>query len=298
MAEILSGLSEALAETVAVASPYTVRVEGRDRVPASGILWSGDGVIVTAHHVLERDEEISVGLAGGETVPATLVGRDPTTDLAVLRVDASALASPARADLDNLRVGHLALALGRPGKNVRATLGIVSALGQSWRTPAGGTLDRYLQTDLTMYPGFSGGPLVDATGAIVGLNSSALMRGVTMTVPTATIDRVVESLLAHGRVRRGYLGVGTQPVRLPEATARQLGQETGLLVVSVEPGSPAERARLFLGDVILGLAGQPVRHLDDLFTVLSADLVGHPTPLRLLRGGQVQELSVTVGDHP
>lgn len=298
MAEILSGLSQALAETVAAASPCTVRVEGRDRTPASGIVWSEDGVVVTAHHVLERDEEISVGLAGGGTVPATLVGRDPTTDLAVLRVDASGLAALARADLDALRVGHLALALGRPGKSVRATLGIVSALGQSWRTPGGGALDRYLQTDLTMYPGFSGGPLVDAAGAVAGLNSSALLRGVTITVPVTTIDRVVQSLLAHGRVRRGYLGVGTQPVRLPEATARQLSQETGLLVVSVEPGSPAERGRLFLGDVILSLAGQPVRHLDDLFTLLSADLVGRAAPVRLLRGGQVQELPVTVGEHP
>jgi S1-C subfamily serine protease len=298
MSEILSGLSQALAETVAAAGPYTVRVEGRDRTPASGILWSGDGVIVTAHHVLERDEEISVGLADGSTLPATLVGRDPTTDLSVLRVQASGLPAPVRAEADGLRVGHLALALGRPGRNVRATLGIVSALGQSWRTPAGGTLDRYLQTDLAMYPGFSGGPLVDVSGAVVGLNSSALLRGVTITVPVGTIDRVAQSLLAHGRVRRGYLGIGTQPVRLPEATARQVGQDTGLLLVSVEPGSPAERGRLFLGDVLVSLAGQPVRHLDDLFTLLSADRVGHPVPVRLLRGGQVQELSVTVGEHP
>jgi S1-C subfamily serine protease len=299
MAQVLTGFSEALAETVAAGGAYTVRVEGRDRTPASGIVWANDGVIVTAHHILERDEEIQVGLPDGRTLPATLVGRDPTTDLAVLRVQAGGLAAPALAELDSLRVGHLALALGRPGQSVRATLGIVSALGsQPWRTPGGGMLDRYLQTDLTMYPGFSGGPLVDAAGAVVGLNSSALLRGVTMTVPVSTIQRVVQSLLAHGRVRRGYLGVGTQPVRLPEATARQLGQETGLLLVSVEAGSPAERARLFLGDVIVALAGQPVRHLDDLFALLSADRVGAPAAVKVLRGGQVQELSVTVGEHP
>ena len=297
MSEVLSSLSDALAATVQAASAGVVRVEGRSRLPASGIVWSPDGVIVTAHHVVERDDNIGVGLPDGHTVPATLVGRDPSTELAVLRAQATGLTPPAWTESDGLRVGHLVLALGRPGPSVLATLGIVSALGQGWSTPIGGRLDRYLQTDVTMYPGFSGGPLVDVEGRVVGLNSSALLRGITLTIPTPTLDRVVDTLLAHGRIRRGYLGVGAQPVRLPEAPATQLDQETGLLLVSVVPGGPAEQGSLFLGDIIVSLAGRPVRHLDDLLSLLGEAQVGIPASVRIVRGGQLQELSVIIGER-
>ena len=183
-----------------------------------------------------------LGLPDGQTVSATLVGRDPTTDLAVLQAQAANLTPPTWAEPDDSQVGHMVLALGRPGQTVQATLGIISAQSEtSWRAPSGGRLDRYLQTDVVMYPGFSGGPLVNAAGHVVGLNTSALLRGVSLTVPAATLRRVVETLLTHGRIRRGYLGVSTQPVRLPDALAQQLGQETGLLLASVEPGSPADR---------------------------------------------------------
>jgi S1-C subfamily serine protease len=298
MSEILTNLSDALAATVEKSGSSIVRVEGRSRLPASGIVWSSDGVIVTAHHVIEQDENIKVGLPDGQTVPATLVGRDPTTDVAVLRAQASGLEVPTWLDAGDLKVGNLALALGRPGQNVRATLGIVSALGRAWQTPAGGSIDRYLQSDVTMYPGFSGGPMVDAPGRFLGVNSSALLRGgTTITVPTATVRRVAETLLAHGRIRRGYLGVGAQPTRLPEAMAAQLGQETALLLVSVEPDSPAERGNLFMGDTIVSLDGQPVRHLDDLFALLNGERAGTPVPVRILRGGQTHELSVTIGER-
>lgn len=298
MAEILTNLSDALAETVEKAGSSVVRVEGRSRLPASGIVWSADGVIVTAHHVLEQDENIKVGLPGGETLPATLAGRDPTTDLAVLRVPASGLEVPTWVDADQLKVGNLVLALGRPGQNVRATLGIVSALGRTWQTPAGGTVDRYLQSDVTMYPGFSGGPMVDAPGRFLGVNSSALLRGgTTITIPAATVRQVAETLLAHGRVRRGYLGVGAQPTRLPQSIAAQLGQETGLLLVSVEPNSPAEKGKLFMGDTIVSLDNQRVRHLDDLFALLSGERAGKSVPVRILRGGQTHDLAVTIGER-
>jgi S1-C subfamily serine protease len=177
-------------------------------------------------------------------------------------------------------------------------LGIVSALGGSWRTPAGGEVDPYLQTDLVMYPGFSGGPLVDVEGAVLGLNTSALLRGISLTVPTTTVRQVVETLLAHGRVRRGYLGVGAQPVRLPANLAEELGQETGLLLVSVEPDGPAGQAGLMLGDTIVALDGQPVRHMDELLALLDGSRVGTSAPLRFVRGGQPQELTVTVGERP
>ncbi|MCI0799709.1 MAG: trypsin-like peptidase domain-containing protein [Chloroflexi bacterium] len=298
MSEILQNLSNDLAETVTTAGPAVVRVEARDRLPASGIAWSADGVVVTAHHVVERDDNINIGLADGRTIPAALVGRDPTTDLAVLRAETSGLSAPAWDGGDDLRVGHLVLALGRPGNNVRATMGIVGALGKSWRTPSGGTLDRYLQTDLVMYPGFSGGPLVGADGRVLGLNTSALLRGVSLTVPFGTLRRVVEALLAHGRISRSYLGVGSQPTRLPEGLVEQLGQETGLLLVSVEPGSPAEEGKLYLGDTIVALDGQPVRHLDDLLSNLGSDRIGNTVPVRIVRGGQVQEVDVTLREHP
>lgn len=297
MTQLLAELSDVLAGTVERGSTGVVRVEGRNRMPASGIIWSSDGIIVTAHHVLEQEDNIKVGLPDGQTEPATLVGRDPTTDLAVLRIQATDLVPPTWVEPDGLRVGNLVLALGRPGNNIRATLGIVSALGRSWRTPTGGSLDRYLQTDLTMYPGFSGGPLVDAEGQIVGVNSSALLRGTTLTIPTPTVQRVVETLMTHGRIRRGYLGVGAQPIQLPQGIARKLGQETGLILVSVEPDSPAEKANLFLGDTLVSIAGQPVRQLDDLLGSLSEDRVGTAVPVQILRGGEVRELSVTIGER-
>lgn len=297
MVEILSNLSDALAQTVAAAGPGVVRVEGRRRVPASGIIWSEDGTIVTAHHVVDHHENVTVGLPNGESVTATLAGRDPTTDLAVLRAESKGLTPPTWAAPDGLQVGHLALALGRPGKEVRATLGIVSALDKAWHTPAGGSLNRYLQTDVVMYPGFSGGPLVDASGAVIGLNTSAILRGISITVPAPTVRRVVESLLSHGRIRRGYLGVGTQPVRLPQALAEQLNQKTGLLLVSVETGSAAEQHGLLLGDTIIALDGQPVRQIDDLLAMLNGDKIGVAVPVSVLRGGEIRKMTITVGER-
>lgn len=298
MPQVLHDLSDALAGVVATAGPSVVRVEARRRLSASGIVWSADGVVVTAHHVVERDENIALGLPDGATVEASLVGRDPTTDVAVLRAKAADLTPAARTDGD-LQVGHLVLALGRPGHTVQATLGIVSALGDSnWRTPAGGQLDRYLQTDVVMYPGFSGGPLVDVSGRVLGLNTSALLRGVSLTVPSASLDRVVNTLLTHGRVRRGYLGIGAQRAHLPSVVADELGRDVGLLVVSVEPDSPADQGGILLGDTIVALGGAPVARIDDLMASLGGDRVGNAVPVQVVRGGELKELSVTIGERP
>lgn len=296
MTSALANLSEALAETVESAGPGIVRVEGRRRLPASGIVWASDGVIVTASHVVKRDDKIKVGLPDGSSMPATVVGRDSSTDLAVLRVEATDLAPAARKN-DEVQVGHLVLALGRPGRTVQATLGIISALGDSWRTRLGGQIDRYMQTDVVMYPGFSGGPLIGAAGQVLGLNSSGLMRGVSLAIPTTTLSRTVDTLLAHGRMRRGYLGVSTQPVRLPSAAQEQLNQETGLLIVSVEPDSPADKGGLVLGDTIVGMDGETIRHHDDLLALLSGDRVSNKVPLQIVRGGEVRTLNVTVGER-
>lgn len=297
MADVLQGLSDDLAAAVEKAGQSIVRVEGRRRQSASGIVWSADGLIVTAHHVVERDEAIQIGLPNGETVSATLVGRDPTTDVAVLKTSASGLTPAEWVDVSAVKVGHLVLALGRPEGSMQATLGVISALGEEWRTHAGGRIDTYVQTDVVMYPGFSGGPLVSAGGALIGMNSSALSRGVSLTLPAATIKRVADTLATHGRIKRGFLGVSAQPVRLPANIADSASQETGLMLVAVEPGSPADKGGLVLGDVIINMAGQPIRHMDDLMSLLSGDRVGTAVPVRVVRGGQVQDSTVTVGER-
>ena len=300
MSSVLQEMSNAFAQTVEKVGNAIVRVEARRRLPASGIVWSEDGLIVSANHVVRKDEKIGIGLADGQVVSAELVGRDPSTDLAVLRTDAKGLAVPAwaKSEAETMGVGHLVLALGRPGKTVQATLGIISALSQdNWRTPAGGLLDRYLQTDVVMYPGFSGGPLVDVAGQVLGLNTSHLLRGVSLTVPAASISKIVETLLAHGHVRRGYLGISTQPVRLPESLRQQVGQESGLLLVAVEEGSPAAKGGLVLGDTIVTFDGVSVRAYDDLISMLSGDKVGQDVPVQIIRGGQVQEMKVAIGER-
>jgi S1-C subfamily serine protease len=264
-------------------------------MPASGVVYSADGLIVTSNHVVEEDEGITVGLGDGSALKATLVGRDPATDLAVLRAERGGLTPATWVDAGDLKVGHLVLALGRPGKTVQATLGIVSALGGAWRTGAGGDVDHYLQTDVVMYPGFSGGPLVDAGGRIAGINSSALARGVSVAVPAATIKRVVDALSTHGKMPRGYLGVGVQPVRLAEGLQSVVGQETGLMIMSAEANSPAQQGGLVQGDVIVQFDGQPIRGLDELQALLSADRAGKSVPVRIVRSGQAQTVNVTVG---
>jgi len=294
----IKALSEELAALVQTAGESVVRVGARAHFGASGIVWSADGIIVTADHVIEREDRIEVGLPDGRTVGARLVGRDSSTDLAVLRAEASGL-KPARiGGIENLRVGHIVVAVARPGRELQATLGIVSAVGGPWRTLPGGQLDNYLQTDVAMYPGFSGGALVAADGAVVGLNTSALARGVSVAVPGNTLGRVVEALLAHGRVRRAYLGIASQPVRLPDAVRERVGRAMGLIVVSVETGSPADRAGLTVGDVIIAVGDQPVSLPDELLAQLTPDRIGRPLTLRVLRGGQPAEITVIPAERP
>ena len=256
--------------------------------------------MVTADHVVEVEEGITVGLPDGREVSARLVGRDPGTDLAVLRVDATGLAAATLAETADVKVGNLVLAVGRPGESgPMATLGVVSARTGPWRTWRGGLLESLIQTDVTLYPGFSGGPLIDAAGRVVGLNTSILARGASVAVPTDAIQRVVQALLTQGRVRRGYLGVSTQPVALPSGLVQHLGlgQDRGLLIVGVEQHGPADRGGLMLGDVIVAMADQPIRDADDLQALLGPDRVGAATKVRVARGGESRDLTVTVGER-
>jgi serine protease DegQ len=293
----LVDLSNGLAGIVDAVGSSVVRVEARSHMPSSGIVWAADGLVVTASHTVETDDHARVGLADGRTVSATLVGRDPTTDVAVLRTDASSLAVPEWDAATHALAGHLVVSLGRPGRTIRAALGMLGAVADTWQTPAGGRLDRYLQVDTTAPRGFSGGPLVTVEGRVLGMNTSRLLRGATLAVPAATLRRVVDALIAHGRIRRGYLGIGAHPVRLPAAVRQQLGQDAGLLVVSVEPSSPADRAGLYLGDVIIGVNDTSVRGLRDLAGALTEDRIGSQVMARVLRAGTARDMPVLVGER-
>jgi S1-C subfamily serine protease len=297
MATVLETLSTDLSSTVESAGQSIVRVEARRRQSATGVVWSSDGLIITTHHVVERDDNIRIGLPNGAVVSASLVGRDPTTDIAILRAEARDLTPATWAETAQVKVGHLVLAVGRPDASLQATLGIISAVGEAYRTGAGGTIDAFLQTDVVMYPGFSGGPLVSAGGHMIGLNTSALMRDTPVTIPASTLRRVAGMLLAHGKVKRGFLGISAQPVRLPESVAQQVGQETALMLMSVEAGSPADSAGLMMGDTILSLDGEKTHQMDDLLALLAGDRVGKAVPVVALRGGQSHTFSVTVGER-
>lgn len=295
MSNYLIEFSNALAALVEGVGPSVVRVEARRRMPASGIIWSAEGHIVTANHVVERDENIQIGLSTGETLPASLVGRDPATDLAVLRVERQDLPAAAWLEASELRVGQWVMAVARPGRSTQTTSGVVSAPGAAWRTGAGGQVDSYIQTDVAMYPGFSGGPLVAADGRIAGLNTSAIIGGVGLALPAATVRTVAEAIREHGRIPRGYLGVGVQPVRLAPAIQTEAGAETGLMILSVEQEGPAEKAGVLQGDILIAVDGKPVREVDDLHGLLTSDLAGVHATLRLVRSNQFLALPVVVG---
>lgn len=298
---VLSALSDELAGVIERVSRSVVTVDARRRLPASGIVWSNDGVVVTADHVVERDEDINVYLPDGQKVSATLAGRDPGSDVAVLRL-AGAKPTPAPVAPDGtLKVGHFVLALGLPGSgSATASFGIVSALGGSWRTARGGVIESYIHADLTLYPGFSGGPLADLQGRIVGMNSSHFAGGRSIAIPSAPLGRIIETLLSRGHVRRAYLGVGTQPVPLPPALRQHLGltQDTGLMILNVEPGTPAEQGGLMLGDILVVLDGQPIAVGEDLQAALGPNAVGKQVTLSVIRGGQRKDLTVTPVERP
>jgi S1-C subfamily serine protease len=294
----LSALSESLIEAVEKAGGSTVIVNGRHRMPASGIVYAAD-LILTADHVVERDEDISVTLANGTNVTASIAGRDPGNDLALLRLE-KASSTPAERASQDARVGQLVIALGRPGlEGIEASLGIVSAIGGPVRTGRGGLLERYLRTDAVPFPGFSGGPLIDTEGRVVGLNTSGLAHGAAITIPAFLAWSDAENLAKFGYIKRGYLGIRSQQVELAADLRKVLSreQETGLLLVSVESGSPAEAGGLMVGDILVAIEGQPIADHDELMVHLSGESVGKPLAIQILRGGKPVSISVTVGEH-
>jgi len=290
----LSDLSRDIADLVGRLGPSVVRVDARGGRPASGIIWA-DNLVLTADHVLEREDTVQVTGATA-TVKATIAGRDPGTDLALLRAEGLNGVPAPRGRSTDIRVGQVVLAIGQPGE-LQVTVGIVSGLSGAFRSWRGGQAERLIQTTAELLPGFSGGPLVDAEGRVIGINSWNFGRGVSHAVPLETADRVAESLRTHGRIRRAYLGLGAQPVRLSERLAKQLGQESGLLVVTVEAGGPAQTAGLLQGDTIVTVDGDPMRHLDELFGKLGALEVGSAHRLGVVRAGERKDVAVTVGER-
>ena len=302
---LLVELSDAIADAAERAGKSTVLVDARRRFPASGIAFAKD-LILTANHVVEREEEINVILADGTEVKARLAGRDPGTDLAVLKLDPStgsgqvASATSAEVSKTPARVGQFVLAIGRPSKNgIESSFGTVNSIGGPARTGRGGMLEKFIKTDVVSYPGFSGGPLVNGDGTIFGINTSGFGSGSAITIPADVAWKIAETLARHGKIKHGYLGIRSQTVNIPTDSQKALKreQETGLLLVGLENDSPAGNAGLMVGDILVSIAGEPVEHHDELFARLSGDVVGKSIAVEILRGGKVESIQVVVGER-
>ena len=295
---VLVELSDAMADAVENAGKATVTVNARRRMPASGILYASD-LILTADHVVEREEDIKIVFGDTTEKSASLAGRDPGSDLAVLKVNGSA-GSVAVMTKTPGRVGQIVLALGRPTtEGIQASLGTISAVGGPVRTGRGAILEQYIRTDSIPYPGFSGGPLVAADGSVVGINTSGLGHGASLTIPSGLAWKIGESLASHGHIRRGYLGIRSQTVEIPEAARTSLTshQETGLLIVGLEKDSPSSKGGLMVGDILTSVNGTPVLHHDELFAILTGEIVGKSTPIEILRGGTKVIVNVVIGER-
>jgi serine protease DegQ len=296
----LASLSEQLADAVAHSAASVVAVHARPRLPSSGVHWR-DGLVVTTESTVKRLDGITVTLPDGARVDAGLAGRDAGTDLALLRIQPGRLAVPRFGDPGALRPGHLVLALARLGDDgPRVALGAVSATGGAWRCWKGGEIDRRLQSDVTLYPGFGGGALADVDGRVYGVNSGGLCRPFATTIPVGTVDRVVGELLERGYVARGWLGIAMHPVRFNPGSRERLGldRDGGLVVLSVEADAPAARAGMLVGDVVFAIDGQPVESPEQVVDLLGGGAVGRTLALDLVRGGTPTRAEVTVGERP
>jgi S1-C subfamily serine protease len=292
---MLSDLSHEIAQIVAGLAPSLVRVDARGGRPATGIIWA-DNLVLTADHVIEADDNILV-TGAPTTVKAAVVGRDRGTDLALLRTVGLRGAPAPRGRSAEVRTGHLVLALAGTIGEQQVTMGIVSGTSSEFRSWRGGQLNALIQTTAALLPGFSGGPLVDPQGRVIGINSWNFGRGVSRALPVKVAERVAESLRAHGRIRRAYLGVGVQPIRLTETLG--LGQESGLLVVTLETGGPADKAGLLQGDTLVTVDDDPLfGRLDALFAVLRALDADSTHTFGVVRAGEVKEVAVTLGEVP
>jgi len=311
-AGVLAAFSDEIAGTVERVGHSVVRLDAGRRFPGSGVVWhvaEAGATVLTADHNIESEEGIEVGLPEGGTAKATLVGRDENSDLALLRLEGGTHRLTALPRSASTKVGQLALVVARPGAALSTSIGVVGAVTPAsragWRghgaegAPTGQQQDSLIWTDASFYPGFGGAALVNAAGQMIGLATSTARSGAGIAIPVSTIERVVQSLQRHGRIRRGFLGIGSQPVELPESLRTKLGvpQASALLVMGVEAGGPADNAGLMIGDVLVTLGGQAVEDHPSLLSLLTADRVGQATPIRLIRGGELQDATVTIGER-
>jgi S1-C subfamily serine protease len=295
-----SMLSEEMAGVVENLSGSIVAVHRGRHLMASGIYWRS-GLIVTANHMIPRDDELSVTLPGNGLGVATLVGRDPSTDVGVLKIEGSVGLSPVQTtSTAGLKVGHVVIAVGRSHLgDISASSGIVARLGGRWRTWRGGDMDQLVRPDIRLYPGQSGSALVNSRSQVLGMNTVALARMAAITVPAATVDRVIVELLEHGHIRRPYLGLAMQTVSIPDDLRGKLKLEstTGLLVMHVETDGPGSKAGVMLGDVIIAMQGKPAGDLRTLQEALAGLQTGDPAKLTMIHGGEKREVAVTAGDR-
>ena len=300
MSAELIELSDALVEVAERAGRSTVAVHTEARGSSSGVVWR-PGVIVTAEHALRRDEEIQVTLPDGRVVAAELTGRDASTDLAVLKFAEATPAVTEFSDAAAVKPGSLSLVVGRTrASGAVAALGVVSLVAGERRTWTGAALSPYIRLDVGLQPTAVGGAVMDARGRAIGVATTKFARFGAIAIPAAIVNGVVDALLTKGRIPRGYLGVGLQPVRLPEALRQTLqrNEKTAAIVLEVEPNGPAHKAGLVIGDILVALGGRPVKHFEDVQSQLSGEAIGKSVAVKYVRGGAVQDGSIVVGERP
>jgi S1-C subfamily serine protease len=300
MSKELIELSNALAQATDRAAASVVAVHTERRGSSSGVAWRS-GVIITSEHALRRDEEIQVTLPNGRVVPATLAGRDPSTDIAVLKCAEAGSAVPQFGDMATLKPGSLTLVVGRTrASGPVAALGVVSLVAPERRTWTGASLSPYIRLDIGLQPTAVGGAVIDAHGNTVGLATPRFARFGVIAVPASAINKVADTILQKGRIPRGYLGVGLQPVRFPDALRERLQwkEKTAVIVLEVHPDGPADKAGIVIGDILVSLAGQPVTRLEDVQSHLAGDAIGKTFPLKFVRGGTIQEGRIVVAERP
>jgi S1-C subfamily serine protease len=300
MSKELIELSNALAQATDRAAASVVAVHTERRGSSSGIAWRS-GVIITSEHALRRDEEIQVTLPNGRVAPATLAGRDPSTDIAVLKCAEAGNVAPEFGDAATLKPGSLTLVVGRTrASGPVAALGVVSLVASDRHTWTGASLVPYIRLDVGLQPTAIGGAVIDASGKTVGLATPRFARFGAIAVPASAINKIADTLLQKGHIPRGYLGVGLQPVRLPDSLREKLQwkEKTAAIVMEVHPGRPADKAGIVIGDILISLAGQPVTGLEDVQSHLVGDAIGKTLPLKFVRGGSIQDGSIVVAERP
>lgn len=295
--DLLDSLDQALSAAVAAVAPSVLQLD-RGHGGGTALAWTSDLAITSSFHCPDETEVLVSSAEGAlEARKATVVGRDPGLDLALLRVEGGGLVVPAQRDAATLAVGNLAIAVGRPGRSPRASMRMIGVVGADVRTPGGGVLDVYLETDRLLPRGFAGGPLIDAQGRVIGMSTRTLVRGHDIAVPLSAIAKSVAQLLVHGAIPRGYLGVGVTSVALSKQLADATGKRHGALVSGLDDAGPAERAGLRQGDIIIALAGTSISGPAELRQAVS-EHPGSDVPIEALRGGAITSFLVTLGNRP